>query len=82
MNLTKTYTNSDDKITHVEMTLSHTEDEVTTSVSDIFELREPLDSITEVEATMSVGIWWAQIGALQKALETKLSLASHTEATV
>lgn len=82
MNLTKTYTNSDDKITHVEMTLSHTEDEVTTSVSDIFELREPLDSITEIEATMSVGIWWAQIRALQKALQTKLSLASHTEATV
>lgn len=82
MNLTKTYTNSDDKITHVEMTLSHTEDEVTTSVSDIFELREPLDSITEIEAIMSIGIWWAQIGALQKALETKLSLASHTEATV
>jgi|TARA_B100000085_G_scaffold254398_1_gene253496 hypothetical protein len=82
MNLTKTYTNSDDKITHVEMTLSHTEDEVTTSVSDIFELREPLDSITEIEAIMGVGIWWAQIGALQKALETKLSLASHTEATV
>ena len=82
MNLTKTYTNSDDKITHVEMTLSHIEDEVTTSVSDIFELREPLDSITEIEAIMGVGIWWAQIGALQKALETKLSLASHTEATV
>jgi len=82
MNLTKTYTNSDDKITHVEMTLSHTEDEVTTSVSDIFELREPLDSITEIEAIMSVGVWWAQIGALQKALQTKLSLASHTEATV
>ena len=82
MNLTKTYTNSDDKITHVEMTLSHTEDEVTTSVSDIFELREPLDSITEIEAIMSVGVWWAQIGALQKALETKLSLVSHTEAAV
>lgn len=82
MNLTKTYTNSDDKITHVEMTLSHTEDEVTTSVSDIFELREPLDSITEIEAIMGVGIWWAQIRALQKALQTKLSLASHTEATV
>lgn len=82
MNLTKTYTNSDDKITHVEMTLSHTENEVTTSVSDIFELREPLDSITEFEAIKGVGIQWAQIGALQKALQTKLSLASHTEATV
>lgn len=82
MNLTKTYTNSDDKITHVEITLSHIEDEVTTSVSDIFELREPLDSITEIEAIMGVGIWWAQIRALQKALQTKLSLASHTEATV
>ena len=82
MNLTKTYTNSDDKITHVEISLSHIEDEVTTSVSDIFELREPLDSITEIEAIMGVGIWWAQIRALQKALQTKLSLASHTEATV
>lgn len=82
MNLTKTYTNSDDKITHVEITLSHIEDEVTTSVSDIFELMEPLDSITEIEAIMGVGIWWAQIRALQKALQTKLSLASHTEATV
>jgi hypothetical protein len=82
MNLTKTYTNSDDKITHVEITLSHIEDEVTTSVSDIFELREPLDSITETEAIMGVGIWWAQLRALQKALQTKLSLAFHTEATV
>ena len=82
MNLIKTYTNSDDKITHVEIALSHTKDEVTTSVSDIFELREPLDTITEFEAIKGIGIWWAQIRALQKALQTKLSLASHTEATV
>lgn len=82
MNLTKTYTNSEDKITHVEITLSHTENEVTTSVSDIFELREPLDTITEFQAIKGVGIWWAQIRALQKALQRKLSLVSHTEATV
>ena len=82
MNLTKTYTNSDDKVTHVEMTLSHTENEVVTSVSDIFELREPLDTITEFQAIKGIAIWWAQIRALQKALQTKLSLASHTETTV
>ena len=51
MNLIKTFTNSENKITHVEIALSHTEDEITTTVSDIFELREAVEEpITEEQA--------------------------------
>ena len=83
MNLTKTFTNSDNKITHVEVALSHTEDEVTTTVSDIFELRDAVEeSITNEEAIKSIAVWATQIQALQKALRTKISIASHTETTV
>ena len=83
MNLIKTFTNSDNKITHVEVALSHTEDEVTTTVSDIFELREAVEEpITEERAIKSIAVWASQIQALQKALLTKISIASHTETAV
>lgn len=80
MNLIKTFTNSENKITHVEIALSHTEDEITTTVSDIFELREAVEEpITEEQAIKSIAVWASQVQALQKALRTKISLASHTE---
>jgi len=82
MKLTKTYTDSDSKITHVEISISETEGDTTVTASDIFELREPVDSIDEKSAIKSIGIWWSQIAALQQKAKTKLSLASHTEATV
>ena len=72
MNLTKTFTNSDNKITHVEVALSHTEDEVTTTVSDIFELRDAVEeSITNEEAIKSIAVWATQIQALQKLFALK-----------
>ena len=82
MKLTKTYTDSESKITHVEISISETEGDTTVTASDIFELREPVDSIDEKSAIKSVAIWWSNIEALQQKAKTKLSLASHTEATV
>ena len=82
MKLTKTYTDSDSKITHVEISISETEGDTTVIVSDVFELRQPVDSIDEQSAIKSIAIWWSQIGALQQRAKTKLSIASHTEATV
>ena len=82
MKLTKTYTDSSSKITHVEISISETEEETTVTVSDIFALREPVDSIDEKSAIKSIAIWSSQIGALQQAARTKLHTASLTEATV
>ena len=82
MKLTKTYTDSNSKITHVEISISKTEEETTVTVSDIFALREPVDSIDEKSAIKSIAIWPSQIAALQQAARTKLHIASLTEATV
>ena len=82
MKLTKTYTDSNSKITHVEISISETEEETTVTVSDIFALREPVDSIDEKSAIKSIAIWPSQIAALQQAARTKLHIASLTEATV
>ena len=82
MNLTKTYTDSENKITHVEISISETEGDTTVAASDIFELREPVDSIDEKSAIKSIAIWWYQIAALQQKAKTKLSIASHVEAAV
>ena len=82
MELTKYYTNSENKITHVEISLSETEEGVRTTVLDIFELREPVETITEKEAVKSILTWATQVQALQKALLTKVSLASLTETVV
>ena len=76
------FISSNNKITHVQISVSETEGETTVTVSDIFALREPVDSINEKSAIKSIGIWWSQIAALQQKAKTKLSLASHTEATV
>ena len=82
MKLTKTYTDSNSKITHVEISISETKEETTVTVSDIFALREPVDSIDEKSAIKSIAIWPSQIAALQQAARTKLHIASLTEATV
>ena len=82
MKLTKTYTDSDSKITHVEISISETEGDTTVTASDIFELREPVDSINEKSAIKSIAIWPSQIAGLQQAARTKLHIASLTEATV
>ena len=82
MNLIKTFTNSENKITHVEVALSHIEDEITTTVSDIFELRSCRRIHYRRTSYKSIASWASQVQALQKALRTKVSLASHTETAV
>ena len=82
MKLTKTYTDSNSKITHVEISISETKEETTVTVSDIFALREPVDSIDEKAAIKSIAIWSSQLAALQQAVRSKLHTASLTEATV
>jgi hypothetical protein len=82
MQVTKYYTNSNNQITHAEV--SHTEavGETTGTAVDLFQLRSPLEEYTEEAVIKSIAIRSAQISNLVSSAKRQAAIASLTETEV
>lgn len=84
MQVLKYYTNSDNKITHAEVSHTVTDGELSATVSTIMELRAPLPvgDYTEAAALKSIAVRVTEINNLISSASVKLAISGLTETTV
>ena len=84
MEVLKYYTNSDNEITHTEVSFTVVDGELSGTASTIMELRAPLplEDYSEAAVLKSIAVRVTDIDNLKKSAMIKLAIVAHTETAV
>lgn len=79
LQVVKYYTNSENKITHAEVSYTVVDGEVSGTVSTVMPLRAPLEEYDEASVIKSIAIHSTKINNLIESARTKLKVSALTE---
>lgn len=79
LQVVKYYTNSENKITHVEVSYTVVEGEVSGTASAVIPVRAPLEEYDEALVLKSIAIHVTKINNLIESARTKLEVSALTE---